>query len=249
MIPKSKGVLQLNGIFRLFFMFCNINDLIQFAGNISESLNNVTSYNALLRQKSIFAHRISAKCRSILVKPRQGCREMRSLTEPVLDALFLQIHSCRVGARIVESYHFNRMAVARPVLLDYNNTINGLLDFALHGAKDESSTQAFSLPVYSTVRHPRLFSPETGNRNQSSRSLCTGPTRFDSNAGMPVAPWRIRRIDSATDPTTKELPTHARQTLAAILIIPELRPTGKPSPPTWQYRVAILAIFWLMWGC
>ena len=134
-----------------------------------------------------------------------------------------------------ESYHFNRTAVARPVLLDYNNTINGLLTRSTARKTNHKNTGFFPLFVYSTVRHPPAFLTGAGNRNQSSRSSAPAQLVLIRTLGMPVAPWRIRRIDSATDPTTKESPdTRPANTCS--------NPSYPGTAPYWQAISPDLAV-------
>ena len=64
--------------------------------------------------------------------------ELCALAGPVGNAVALEIHSRRFGARIVEADHLDRPAVARAVLLDHDNTIIRLLASA--EARDKSST-------------------------------------------------------------------------------------------------------------
>src|SRR5579872_1257810 len=56
-----------------------------------------------------------------------GLRQLRALRGPVVDAVALEIHAGRVGARIVGAHHLDGAAVAGAILLDNNDAVVRLL--------------------------------------------------------------------------------------------------------------------------
>src|ERR1039457_6511730 len=50
-------------------------------------------------------------------------RQLRTLAGPIRNALALQFHAGGIGARIISAHHFHRAAVARTVLLNYDDAV------------------------------------------------------------------------------------------------------------------------------
>ena len=76
--------------------------------------------------------------------------ELGAVAGPILDAVFLEQHACRVGARVVSPHHFNRTAIARAILLDHNNTVVRLL--ARSKARQTNHQHRISVPFSKLFR-------------------------------------------------------------------------------------------------
>src|SRR6266481_6221976 len=70
--------------------------------------------------------------------------ELGAVAGPVVDTVLFQQHACRVGTRVVGTHNFNRTAIARTILLDYNDTVVRLL--ARSKARQTNHQHRISVP-------------------------------------------------------------------------------------------------------
>src|SRR5581483_797443 len=64
--------------------------------------------------------------RGLLQQLVHGFRRLRALREPVINALAVQVHGRRVGARVVRAHHLHRASIARALLVNHHHAIVGL---------------------------------------------------------------------------------------------------------------------------
>src|SRR5438132_3933372 len=78
----------------------------------------------LLGEKFLLLGRSTSACyRRLGEQPADRLGELRALGDPVINTVTLHVKSRRAGARVIQSHHFHRTAVAGAFLVDDNYTI------------------------------------------------------------------------------------------------------------------------------